>query len=102
MNIEELIRTAVRAELQAFEGRVERLLGEGRAQDLTTVTRAAKLCGIDADTVRRHYLPRIKKYGTGRKLRISPEDLRRAMAEERSEGVDVDALAERITKRGRQ
>lgn len=101
MNIDELIRSAVRAELAAFEERMERRIqGEGRAQDLTTVPKAAKACGLHATTVREKYLPRIKKYGNGRTLRISIADLRAAMADDT--GIDPDAVAERIHRSRRE
>lgn len=100
---QEEIRAAVREELRAFREELLRSVQvAGGTEDLTTITLAAKACGISADTVHKHYLPRIRKYGRGKRIRISVAELRKAMAEEREGEIDVEAMAERITKRGRR
>lgn len=101
MSLEDVIAAAVERRLDARLGRLERLLGEGGASgELMTVTAAAKACGLHPKTVRTHYLARVTHYGSGRSLRISAEELRRAMAEDAGATVDTDALLSSIeTKR---
>ncbi|MDQ3223665.1 MAG: hypothetical protein M3Q75_09390 [Gemmatimonadota bacterium] len=96
---QEEIRAAVREEVRPLIEELKQLLrGGAGADDLATVTKAAKACGLHPDTVRKNYLPKLKKYGAGRTLRISVAELRQVMAEDRVSEVDVDALAEAITK----
>lgn len=101
MNLEDVIADAVERRIGARLDRLERLLqGEGGSQDLTTVPKAAKACGIHAVTVRKLYLPRLTKYRAGRTVRISVAELRRAMEEDAAG--DAEAVAERIYRRGRK
>lgn len=98
--LQEEIRTAVREELRAFREELLREVRGGSSEDLTTVPRAAKACGLHPVTVRRQYLAKLRTYGKGRMLRISVAELRRAMAEDSA--VDVDARAAEIRKGRRQ
>lgn len=104
MSIDEQIRAAVRAELSAFEERMGRLFSGGvPAEPLTTLRAAARACGITPETLRRRYLGKLKRYGTGHRTRISLAELQEVMAAEaRGEAADnADDAVERIEARRR-
>jgi hypothetical protein len=101
VSTDDAIRGIVRAELRSLEERLERFLGDGRADDLLSIPKAAKVVDLSADTVRRRYLPRLKRYGAGRLLKVSVAELRRLMAEDAGYCADVDDVVKRLEQKRR-
>jgi hypothetical protein len=99
--IEESIRAAVRDEMRGVSEKLERLLG-GAGEDLLSIPKAARACGLHPSTVRAQFLGRLTKYRAGRTLRISVSELRQLMRVAASGEESADAIADRIERKARR
>jgi hypothetical protein len=102
VSIEDSIRTAVREEIRGVEERLCRLLSGATGDDLLSIPKAARACGLHPSTVRAQFLGRLTKYRAGRTLRISVSELRQLMRVAASGEESADAIADRIERKVRR